>query len=76
MRKSIAEAFGKNAIEQLLGQPDCVGIRIYNGRKSDGSQALVIVGVSSSGSDMVNGKLLDTGFPCPPICDVTSPLTQ
>lgn len=70
------ESFGRKAIQDLLDQSDCVGIRVYYGRKADGSQALVLVGVASTGADLANGKLVETGFPCPPFCDLTSPLAQ
>lgn len=73
---TLAEAFGKNAIQDLLNQADCVGLKVYFGRRTDGVQVLVMVGVSSTGMDLVNGSLVETGWPCPPICDSTSPLAQ
>jgi hypothetical protein len=71
-----AEAFGKNAVREVLDQVDCVGLKIYFGRRDDGAPTLVLVGVSSSGADMINGKILDTAWPCPPFCDLMSPLAQ
>lgn len=72
----IAEALGKNAIREVLDQSDCVGLKIYFGRRDDGTPTLVLVGVSSSGADMINGKILDMTWPCPPFCDLMSPLAQ
>ena len=56
----------------LLSQPNCVGIRIYYGRKNNGTPALVLVGITGDGHDLSNGAIIENGFPCPPICDTTS----
>ncbi|HLF14748.1 MAG TPA: hypothetical protein VI932_07655 [Bacteroidota bacterium] len=69
-----AEAFGKEAILALLSQPGCAGMRIYYGTGQDGQRVLVLVGVDVEGKDLYLGVLDDRGFPCPPLCDETSPL--
>ncbi len=69
-----AEAFGKDAIVKLLEQPGCVGMRIYYGTGEAGRRVLVLVGVDVDGKDMYLGVLDEKGFPCPPICDESSPL--
>jgi hypothetical protein len=68
------EAFGRDALLKLLNQPGCVGMRIYFGTKDDGQRVLVLVGVDVEGKDMYLGELDEKGFPCPPICDDSSPL--
>lgn len=69
-----AEAFGRDAIFALLGQPGCVGLRIYHGIAGNGQRVLVLVGVDVEGKDMYLGLLDEKGIPCPPICDESSPL--
>ncbi len=66
--------FGRNVLQMALSQPDCIGLRVYLGRQSGGGVALVIVGVDSRNDDIVDGLLIDTGFPCPPFCDSTRTL--
>lgn len=71
--------FGREAYEYLLANPEAVGIRIYGGRKADGSFSPVIIGVDSNGKDLIkslqksSSDPLDNGlrekaFPCPPDC--------
>jgi len=70
----LGEAFGRDAVQGILNQANCVGVRIYYGRKSDSTPVLVLVGVDASGSDLTAGVLLESGFPCPPFCPSLSPL--
>ena len=60
--------FGKKAINDILVQANCVGIRIYYALDPDGVQRLVIVGVKANEDDLVNGSLAERGIPCPPFC--------
>ncbi len=68
--------FGRAIFEEILAQPDCTGIRIYFGQKDDGATVLVLVGADTAGKDLYQGTLGDLYVPCPPICDVTSPLYE
>jgi hypothetical protein len=70
----LGESFSRDAVQSILNQPNCVGVRVYYGRKSDGSPVLVLVGVDASIHDLTAGVILETGFPCPPFCDGSSPL--
>lgn len=63
------EYFGRDGIMGVLNQPNCVGLRIYQGKKADGSSAFVVVGVTGDGHDLTMGQLLENGLPCPPFCD-------
>lgn len=65
----LGEYFGKDALAAALNQEKCIGLRIYYGKRGDGTPVLVLVGVDPSGSDMTSGLVLENGFPCPPICD-------
>ena len=66
--------FHREAFETLLRQPECAGIRVYHGKAEDGSSHLVLVAVDKGGADLVGGDTMDLMFPCPPYCDLTSPL--
>ena len=67
--------FPREAIDAILSQPGCEGIRFYYGANPDGSPAIVLVGVDSNLADMTDGgEIIDTHFPCPPFCDDGSAL--
>jgi len=70
------EYFSKDAIQGMLAQTAAVGIRVYYGRKSDGTPVLVLVAVNANGQDMSAGLLTEDGLPCPPICDTTKTLSR
>lgn len=61
-------AFKKSALERLLSQTGCVGMRIYYGMHPDGQPALILVGVDENGEELLDGELLENNFPCPPFC--------
>lgn len=44
---------GRNIIEEILAQPGCVGIKLYNAYNEAGEKTLVYVGVDSDGKDML-----------------------
>ena len=67
-------AGGEN-LQRILAQPDCIGLRIYNGLNvQDMSTNLVIVGVDSNELDMTSGLILEKTDSCPGTCDTTSAL--
>ena len=68
--------FSKKALQEILDQDDCVGIRHYYGESKDGNPVLVLVGVTADGGDMTAGVLVELGFPCPPKCMAGSPLAN
>lgn len=60
---------GKEQLLKILEQPDCLGIRIYNGYSDDEETSnKVLIGVDSIGNDMEEGVILEKLVPCPPIC--------
>lgn len=61
-------AFKKADVVNLLSQANCAYLRIYYGRKADGTPVLVLVGVDGDRNDMTGGVVLDNHFPCPPWC--------
>jgi hypothetical protein len=66
--------FPREAIDAILAQPGCTGIRFYYGSNDDGSPAIVMLGIDADNADMTAGEIIDTHFPCPPFCDESSAL--
>jgi hypothetical protein len=66
--------FPREVFEAILAQPGCTGIRFYYGTNTDGSPAIVLVGIDAESADMTSGEIIDTHFPCPPFCDEKSAL--
>ncbi|MBA3683207.1 MAG: hypothetical protein H0W73_18885 [Bacteroidetes bacterium] len=70
-----AHFFGKDAIQAILNQSNCVGIRIYYALDESAVKQLIVVGAKADQSDMYTGLLAERSSPCPPFCDGgTSPL--
>jgi hypothetical protein len=71
--------FDRSALDLLLAQPGCRGIRIYRATK-DGADQVVLVGTDSAGNDMVpasvegQGVVMEIAWPCPPMCGAKSVL--
>lgn len=65
---------GKDQINKILQQTDCIGIRMYYGIDDDSKMNLVLVGVDKYQKDMTDGVILDRLSPCPHECDTTSAL--
>lgn len=71
---TIAHFYGKAAIQAILDQTDCVGIRIYYALDETGQKQLVIVGVDASENDLYTGLLAERSKKCPNTCSATNPL--
>ena len=70
----LAGYFGKKAISDILGQTNCVGVRIYMALDSNGDEKFVIVGVDANEDDLYNGTIAEFSIGCPPRCPSSSPL--
>lgn len=66
--------FWKDAVEKVINQPGCVGMRYYYGAKDGGAPVLVLVGVDEKGRDMTGGFMAERSWICPPMCDALSAL--
>jgi hypothetical protein len=75
----LAHYFGKEIIENILSQSDCVGMRIYYALDEKGEKKLLLVGVDSSGDNILPKEgarttdddeeiIADFSFPCPDYC--------
>ena len=67
-----AHFFGRNILQQILDQENCVGIRMYYGLDENGGKQLVLVGVDPAGQDMEAGLIADRSRVCPPDCTVST----
>ena len=56
------------------------GFRIYLGKDANNVVVGIVVGVNNRGSDAVSNTIYKTessrSGPCPPVCDITSPITR
>lgn len=68
--------YGKNAIQAIINQTGCVGIRIYYAIDTIGANQLIIVGATSAEDDLYNGLLAERSIPCPTRCGATNPLNS
>jgi hypothetical protein len=74
--QTIAHYYGKDAIQAILNQEGCVGIRIYYALDTAGVKQLVTVGVDASGNDLYQGLLADRTLRCPLSCSAANPLNS
>jgi hypothetical protein len=59
--------YGKDILNQLLEQSDCVGIRFHFAVDSDGKNTLVLTGVDADENDLLS-IVADKGLKCPIRC--------
>jgi hypothetical protein len=67
--------FGKDAINALLNQTGCMGIRIYYGLSVAGEKELILVGTDASGNDMTQ-LVMDMSKLCPPYSSIPNSLNS
>ena len=68
--------FGKAAIESVLAQTNCVGIRYYHGIDSRGEPVIILVGVDANENDLHTGQVLEFAIPCPNQCGANNSLNS
>lgn len=74
--QTIAHYFGKDAIQAILDQEECVGIRIYYALDEVGAKQIITVGVDSNGDDLYQGLLAERSLKCPTYCSASNPLNS
>lgn len=68
---------GRDLLNQILAQPDCMGIRVYYAFNEVTNQpTMVFVGADAMENDMTSGIIADSGTPCPPSCSINNPLNS
>jgi hypothetical protein len=70
-----AHFIGKDLINDILAQSDCMGLRIYYGLDSNGDKQLVIVGADSNEDDILD-IIVDHCEPCPTNCSNSNALNS
>jgi hypothetical protein len=65
-----AHFMGEDLIRDIVKQPGCQGIRIYNGVNDAGEACLIFVGADANEDDMIGSGdvIADYTEPCPPFC--------
>lgn len=71
---TIAFAFDRSIIDEILSNPNCQGIRIYRAIDSANCQTVVVTGTDASGNDLYNSTLAEYANKCPDNCPATNPL--
>jgi hypothetical protein len=66
--------FGRDAIETILAQEGCVGIRYYNGINSKDEPVIILVGADKDENDLYTGAIMEFAIPCPTQCGSNNPL--
>jgi hypothetical protein len=76
----ISETFNREAIDRLLAQPNCAGLRIYYSMDESLKLHAIIVGVDEANKDILpssteskegdddGGEIVEDGVLCPPNC--------
>ncbi len=72
--------FHRSALDALLSQAGCGGLRIYRAQAENGDLQLVLVGTDAQGNDLLpktvkeSGLVAERAWPCPPMCAAASVL--
>ncbi len=69
----VSETFGLEIVDAVTGTAGCTSLRIYYGKKEDGSVCAILVGADENGADLTD-VIGEDGFRCPPLCPTTSAL--
>lgn len=67
--------FSKSAIEAILNQPTCTGLRYYYA-VDNSAPTIVLTGVDAAGNDIDTGELAQHSLPCPPTSSTPNPLNS
>jgi hypothetical protein len=76
MGGTVSHFFGRDIINKILEQEDCMGIRIYYALDENGKKQLIIVGADANENDIYNGIIAERSVTCPPYCPTNSPLNE
>jgi len=71
-----AHFFGEVIINQILSQPGCIGLRLYNAIDDNNEPKILLVGVDANGDDMTNDTIADFSAPCPSQCGLNTVLSM
>jgi hypothetical protein len=75
LNSKIGGFFGKDAIQEILNQSECVGLKFYFAMKN-GNLTLVLCGAKANQDDLYLGYLADQCLPDPPHSSSSNPLNS
>ena len=58
--ESKSYVIGRSIIDQILAQPGCVGLRIFDAINEEGNKTLVYVGIDSKGKNLLEFSSVNT----------------
>lgn len=74
---TLAHFFGRDILERILAQGDCVGIRMYYGiNPKTQEKELVLVGADANENDLIDGVVADLSLKCPTYCSISNDLNS
>jgi hypothetical protein len=68
--------FSRDAIESILADATCMGIRYYHGINNKGEPVIILVGADANEDDITAGALLEFAIPCPNQCGSNNALNS
>jgi hypothetical protein len=83
----LSESFDRSAVDALLAQEGCAGLRIYGGMNEQLEVHAVLVAYDGNGADILPSTvamgftaeedvILENSLRCPPTCPTESPLNS
>ncbi len=81
----LSETFHRNALDTLLAQEGCEGIRVYPGMDENLKIHMLMVGVTEDNEDIIPEtnlteneftSIIEEAHRCPPLCAPASPLNE
>jgi len=72
----LGHAIGKKAINDILTQDNCVGLRAYYALDGNGNKQIIFVGIKANGDDLYQGRLAERTYVCPPDCASSNSLNS
>jgi len=75
INSKIGGFFGKDAIQAILNQPTCVGLKFYFAL-DNGNLTLVLCGAKTDENDLFEGVLAEDSLPDPPYHSTNNPLNS
>lgn len=72
----ISHMLSRDIIDEILAQPGCEGVRIYNAIDDGDIRTLIVVGVDANQNDLCHGVLAEHTTKCPTMCPQANPLNS
>ena len=66
--------FAAKAVQRLLDEPECHGLRFFYGANREGKRVVVGMCTDRYGAEMLYGHAIDISYLCPPFCGARNSL--